>query len=65
LEEMVSQSTTLSNQKNDVIFSDPRTVKNCKADVWRLHDIFPDKIKRDELEKISDHLPVSVDCILK
>ena len=65
LEEMVSEPTTLSNQKNDVIFSDPRTAKNCKADVWRLHDIFPDKINRNELEKISDHLPVSVDCFLK
>lgn len=65
LEELIHQPTTHSNQKNDVIFTDPRTAKLCQGNVWKLQELFPDKILKKELEGYSDHLPISVDCLLK
>ncbi len=65
LEEMIQQPTTHTNQKNDVIFTDPRTAKLCQGKVWRLQEIYPEKISKKELESFSDHLPISVDCLLK
>lgn len=65
LEELIHEPTTHSNQKNDVIFTDPRTAKQCKGNVWRLQELYPQRISKSELERFSDHLPISVDCLFK
>lgn len=62
LVQLIHEPTTFANQNHDLIFTDPRTAKNCKGNVWRLDVLFPEKQNRKDLEKISDHFPISADC---
>ncbi|NBU97343.1 MAG: hypothetical protein EBS19_03855, partial [Spirochaetia bacterium] len=59
LEKLIDEPSTFSKQKADVIFTDPRTSKNCKGSVIRLDGLFPE-IKN--IEKYFEHLPVTAKC---
>jgi len=62
LKQLIEAPTTFGNQKHDLIFTDRATAIKCKGKVWRLDEIFTEIEDRKDLEKISDHFPVSVDC---
>lgn len=62
LVQLILEPTTFANQKHDLIFTDPITAGYCKSKVWKLDELFPDVDGRKNLEKISDHFPVSVEC---
>ena len=61
--QLIQEGTTFANQTHDQIFIIPELKEFCKAKVWRLDDLFAEK-SRKELEKISDHFPVSISCEL-
>lgn len=62
LEQLIREPTTFANQKHDLIFTDKANAILCKGKVWRLDEIFQDVEGRKNLEKISDHFPISADC---
>ncbi len=59
LEKLIDEPSTFSNQKANVIFTDPRTSKNCKGSVIRLESYFSE-IKN--IEKYFDHFPIFAKC---
>jgi hypothetical protein len=59
LEKLIDEPSTFSNQKANVIFTDPRTSKNCKGSVIRLESYFSE-IKN--IEKYFDHFPILAKC---
>jgi hypothetical protein len=59
LEKLIDEPSTFSNQKANVIFTDPRTSKNCKGSVIRLERYFSE-IKN--IEKYFDHFPILAKC---
>lgn len=65
LENLINEPTTFANQEHDLLFTDPVTASNCKGIVWRLDELYPEVEGRKELEKISDHFPVSAKCVFK
>jgi hypothetical protein len=62
LEKLIDEPSTLSNQKADVIFSDPRTSKNCKGSVIQLNKFFKDYKEKSDIQNYFNHLPVVVNC---
>ena len=60
--QLITSPTTFGKQKHDLIFIDKKYSKNCKGYVWSLEELFPEVEGRKELEKISDHFPVSAEC---
>lgn len=62
LEQLIREPTTPAGQKHDLIFTDKANAILCKGKVWRLNEIFEDVEGRKNLEKISDHFPISVEC---
>ncbi|MCX7997674.1 MAG: hypothetical protein N3A69_01820 [Leptospiraceae bacterium] len=64
LEQLIREPTTLAGQKHDLIFTDKANAILCKGKVWRLNEIFEDVEGRKNLEKISDHFPISAECKL-
>ena len=65
LKQMINGITTLNNEKNDLILTDPRTAMNCKGTIWKLNEIYPEIAVKKDLENISTHYPISVDCLFK
>jgi hypothetical protein len=65
LVQLIKEPSTFGKQKHDLIFTDPRTAKNCKGKVWDLNVLFPEIGSRKALEKISDHYPISAECEFK
>lgn len=65
LENKIESITTFSNEKNDSIFTDSRTSAGCRGKVWNLQEIFEERNYKGDFERISEHFPVSVDCIFK
>jgi hypothetical protein len=59
LEKLIDEPSTFLNQKANVIFTDPRTSKNCKGSVIRLESYFSE-IKN--IEKYFDHFPILSKC---
>jgi hypothetical protein len=59
--QVITEGTTFANQTHDQIFILPEFKELCIAKVWKLEELFQGK-SRKELEKISDHFPVSVSC---
>ncbi len=62
LEQLIKEPTTFANQRHDLIFTDKANAILCKGKVWRLDEIFQEVEGRKNLEKISDHFPISADC---
>ncbi len=62
LEKLIDEPSTLSNQKADVIFSDPRTSKNCKGSVVSLNYFFKDDKEKSNTQNYFNHLPIVVNC---
>ncbi|MCB1176624.1 MAG: hypothetical protein KDK36_03495 [Leptospiraceae bacterium] len=62
LNQLISEPTTFADQHHDLIFTDKLSGKECKGKVWRLDELFPDLGDRKNLEKVSDHFPVSAEC---
>ncbi|HMZ57405.1 MAG TPA: hypothetical protein PL048_01440 [Leptospiraceae bacterium] len=62
MNQLIREATTFGDQKHDLIFTDAVLAKQCKGKVWRLDEFFPEIDGRKELEKISDHFPVSAEC---
>jgi endonuclease/exonuclease/phosphatase family metal-dependent hydrolase len=60
--QLITSPTTFGKQKHDLIFVDKKYEKNCKGHVWNLEELFEEVEGRKELEKISDHFPVSAEC---
>lgn len=62
LEQLINEPTTFSGQKHDLIFTDKANAIFCKGKVWRLNELFEEVEGRKNLEKISDHFPISAEC---
>lgn len=60
--EMIDSVTTSTGEKNDSIFTDPRSSKGCKGKVWNLEEFTINLDFRRAFENISEHYPVSIDC---
>lgn len=59
LKQLVPDASTFENQKDDLIFTDPRLGRKCKGKVWQLAKLYPE-LKAGE--EISTHFPVSIEC---
>jgi hypothetical protein len=65
LKQLIREPTTFANQSHDLVFTDKISVVDCKGKVWKLDTLIPSMGGRKELEKISNHFPVSAECKFK
>lgn len=65
LKNLISEPTTFTGERNDVIFTDNVSQLNCSGKVLNLDKIYPDLGGQKELESFSIHLPVIANCKIK
>lgn len=65
LKNLISEPTTFTGEKNDLIFTDNVSQLNCIGKVLNLDKISPDLGGQKELETVSSHLPVVANCKIK
>ena len=65
LKNLISEPSTFTCEKNDVIFTDNVSQLNCIGKVISLEQISIESGGQKEFEKISSHLPVVANCKIK
>jgi hypothetical protein len=65
LKNLISEPTTFTGERNDVIFTDNVTQLNCKGSVLSLEKISTLPGGQKEFETVSSHLPVVANCKIK
>ncbi len=65
LKQLILEPTTFSNQSHGLVFTDKMSAVDCKGKVWKLDSLVPTMGGRKELEKVSDHFPISAECKFK